>query len=37
MIKQVEAATEIAKASPIPTIDAIYTDVWADGGSEWHN
>lgn len=37
MIKQVEAATEIAKASPIPIIEAIYTDVWADGGSEWHN
>ena len=37
MIRQVEEATEMAKSSPIPDIKEIYTDVWADGGSEWHN
>ena len=34
---QVEKATEISMASPIPEIKEIYTDVWANGGSEWHN
>ena len=34
---QVEKATEICKNSPTPTIDLIHTDVWANGGSEWHN
>ncbi len=34
---QVEKATEISMTSPIPEIKEIYTDVWANGGSEWHN
>ena len=33
----IEKATEISMASPIPEIKEIYTDVWANGGSEWHN
>ena len=35
--EQVEEATEISKASPIPDVKEIYTDVWADGGYKWHN
>ena len=34
---QVEIASEFSMASPIPEIKEIYTDVWANGGSEWHN
>jgi len=33
----VDVATEGAIAGRIPTLDTIYTDVWADGGSEWRN
>jgi pyruvate dehydrogenase E1 component alpha subunit len=35
--QQVEDATEISKASPIPDVKEIFTDVWADGGYKWHN
>ena len=35
--EQVEEATEISKASPIPDVKEIFTDVWADGGYKWHN
>jgi pyruvate dehydrogenase E1 component alpha subunit len=34
---KVEHATETAKASPTPALEAAITDVWADGGSAWHN
>tara|TARA_B100001123_G_scaffold426766_1_gene541393 strand:- start:294 stop:1295 length:1002 start_codon:yes stop_codon:yes gene_type:complete len=34
---QVEKATEICKNSPPPKVDLIYTDVWSNGGAEWHN
>lgn len=33
----VDAATEAAKAGPLPDPASIYTDVWADGGSSWRN
>ncbi|MGH2697592.1 MAG: thiamine pyrophosphate-dependent dehydrogenase E1 component subunit alpha [Actinomycetota bacterium] len=33
----VDRATEEAKAAPPPSEDLIYTDVWADGGSQWRN
>ena len=33
----VDTATEVAKASPMPSPDLIETDVWADGGSSWRN
>lgn len=33
----VNQATEVAKASPIPTVEVIETDVWANGGSSWRN
>ncbi len=33
----VDAATEIAKASPPPSLDVIEKDLWADGGSSWRN
>ncbi len=33
----VDAATEFAKASPEPEVAAAFTDVWADGGSEWRS
>jgi TPP-dependent pyruvate/acetoin dehydrogenase alpha subunit len=37
-IKQaVDQATEAAKASPPPTDELIYKDVWADGGWAWRN
>jgi pyruvate dehydrogenase E1 component alpha subunit len=33
----VEAATEFAKASPEPELDALYTNVWTSGGPLWRN
>jgi acetoin:2,6-dichlorophenolindophenol oxidoreductase subunit alpha len=33
----VDAATELARTSPVPDVSAAYTDVWADGGSSWRN
>jgi pyruvate dehydrogenase E1 component alpha subunit len=33
----VDAATEFAKAGALPGADALFTQVWADGGSEWRN
>ncbi len=33
----VERATQEAKASPVPAIEAAFTDVWADGGNSWRN
>jgi len=35
--RKVDEATEAAKASPPPTLESAFTDVWADGGSEWRN
>lgn len=34
---KVDQATETAKASPTPALESAMTDVWADGGSAWHN
>jgi pyruvate dehydrogenase E1 component alpha subunit len=34
---QVDEATETAKASGLPSLDMIETQVWADGGSAWRN
>jgi len=34
---RVEEATEYAKSGVAPSPEAIYTDVWADGGSTWRN
>ena len=36
-MKKVDEATAIAKASPVPSIDDIEKNVWADGGSAWRN
>jgi pyruvate dehydrogenase E1 component alpha subunit len=36
-MRQVDAATETAKASPPPPLELIDRDVWADGGSSWRN
>lgn len=33
----VDAATEEAKAAPVPDLQAAYTNVWADGGYSWRN
>ena len=33
----VDQATEEAKAAPVPDVDVIMTEVWADGGSAWRN
>jgi pyruvate dehydrogenase E1 component alpha subunit len=35
--RRVDRATDIAKASPPPGLDAIMKDVWADGGTAWRN
>jgi pyruvate dehydrogenase E1 component alpha subunit len=35
--QQVDDATEFAKASAPPGEDALFTQVWADGGSAWRN
>ena len=34
---KVDAATATAKASPLPSIDDIEKNVWADGGAAWRN
>ncbi|HUP95675.1 MAG TPA: thiamine pyrophosphate-dependent dehydrogenase E1 component subunit alpha [Burkholderiales bacterium] len=36
-MKRVEEATATAKASPLPSLDVIEKDVWADGGAAWRN
>jgi pyruvate dehydrogenase E1 component alpha subunit len=36
-MRKVDAATETAKASPVPGLDAIEKDVWADGSVAWRN
>ncbi|HEV7391980.1 MAG TPA: thiamine pyrophosphate-dependent dehydrogenase E1 component subunit alpha, partial [Burkholderiales bacterium] len=36
-MKKVNHATEAAKASPVPGLDAIEKDVWANGGAAWRN
>ena len=36
-MKKVDRATEEAKASPLPSIDDIEKNVWADGGAAWRN
>ena len=33
----IDEATEEAKASPPPSVDLAFTDVWADGGNAWRN
>ncbi len=33
----VESSTQEAVDGPVPDLAAIYTDVWADGGSSWRN
>ncbi|MGH2703122.1 MAG: thiamine pyrophosphate-dependent dehydrogenase E1 component subunit alpha, partial [Actinomycetota bacterium] len=37
VLAEVNRATEEAKGAPPPSNDLIYTDVWADGGSQWRN
>ena len=34
---KVDAATATAKASPLPSVDDIEKNVWADGGAAWRN
>ena len=34
---KVDRATGIAKVSPVPSVDDIEKNVWADGGSAWRN
>jgi pyruvate dehydrogenase E1 component alpha subunit len=34
---KVDAATAIAKTSPLPSLDDIEKNVWADGGAAWRN
>jgi pyruvate dehydrogenase E1 component alpha subunit len=36
-MRKVDEATETARASPTPALDAIGKDVWADGGAAWRN
>jgi acetoin:2,6-dichlorophenolindophenol oxidoreductase subunit alpha len=33
----IDRATEEAKNGPVPSADMLETNVWADGGSAWHN
>ena len=37
VIGEVDAATEICKAAPMPTAEILTTDVYADGGWAWRN
>jgi len=36
-LRKVDEATAAAKVSPVPSLDAIAKDVWADGGVAWRN
>ncbi len=36
-MRKVDEATEAAKVSPVPTLDAIDKNVWADGSTAWRN
>jgi len=36
-LRKVDEATATAKASPVPSLDAIDKDLWADGGTAWRN
>jgi acetoin:2,6-dichlorophenolindophenol oxidoreductase subunit alpha len=36
-VRDVDEATEAAKAAPPPGPDRLMTNVWADGGSSWRN
>jgi pyruvate dehydrogenase E1 component alpha subunit len=36
-MRKVDAATEVAKSSPVPSLDVIARDVWANGGAAWRN
>lgn len=35
--EEVDLATDEAMAGPLPDPDSAYSDLWADGGSAWHN
>ena len=35
--RTVDAATEKCKAAPMPPLDILTTDVYADGGFAWRN
>ncbi len=35
--KEVDEATEKCKAAPMPPLDILTTDVYADGGFAWRN
>lgn len=37
VLRAVDVATQEAKASPVPRIEAAFKDVWADGGIAWRN
>ncbi len=37
VLAEVDRATALAQASPTPTIESAYTQVWADGGAQWRN
>ena len=37
VLAEVDRATATAQASPPPTIESAYTQVWADGGAQWRN
>ena len=37
VLAEVDRATEAARASPTPTLESAYTNVWADGGAQWRN
>ena len=35
--RRVDEATEKCKAAPMPSLDILTTDVYADGGFAWRN
>ena len=35
--KEIDDATEVCKAAPMPPLDILTTDVYADGGWAWRN
>ena len=37
VVRRVDDATEVSKASPPPGPDVLETEVWSDGGSAWRN
>ncbi|MGH8868664.1 MAG: thiamine pyrophosphate-dependent dehydrogenase E1 component subunit alpha [Actinomycetes bacterium] len=37
VMRELDLATEAAKAGPLPDLDLVESNLWPDGGASWHN